>query len=69
MYILKADGVKVQMFENKLVASAWARRHCKYAKKVEIVSLTECEMPRAEKPIRPILDMPDLRYKPFASLG
>lgn len=68
MVIVKMNGEKVRLFDNAMVADAWAKRHCHG--KIEIVPLCETAMPRAEKrKFRPNLDMPDLRYKPFTSLN
>ena len=67
-YIVKMRGEKVRSFNDLFMAKAWAKRHCHG--KVEIVSLCETVMPRAEKrKFNPNMDMPDLRYKPFTSIN
>lgn len=67
LYIVKMDGEKIRSFDNMLIANAWARKHCRG--NVEIVSMCECELPKASERIYPNLDMPDLRYRPFQSLA
>ncbi len=68
-YVVKMDGETVRQFSHvdKRVVEQWAKKHCRG--KIEIHSLRGCRLPQASKPIRPNLDMPDLRYKPFVSLG
>lgn len=69
-YVVKMDGEKVRMFNgvdyNKVIE--WARLHCRG--KVQIVSMSDCgRLPKASSRVRPNLDMPELRYKPFVSLS
>lgn len=68
LYIVKMDGEKIRSFSDKIVANAWAKKHCKYGK-VEIVKMGECPLPKASSKIYPSLDMADLRYRPFQSLA
>lgn len=70
-YVVKMDGEKVRMFRglNYDNVAEWARLHCRSGK-VEIVGLSDCgRLPKASSRVRPNLDMPELRYKPFVSLA
>lgn len=68
MVIVKVNGEKVRGFSDFMTAKVWAKKYCRG--RVEIVSLCETAMPRAEKRrFHPNLDMPDLRYRPFMSLN
>lgn len=44
-YIVKMDGMKVRTFDNFLLAYTFAKKHCKG--KIEIVALSERELPKA----------------------
>lgn len=69
-YMVKMDGMKVRMFHNRDYDDVldWAEAHCRG--NFKIVKYVECRgLPRAYKPIKPNLDMPNLVYKPFVSLG
>lgn len=68
-YVIKMDGEKIRLFNDRDKAVRWARLYC-HSDKVTIVAMRECNgLPRASKPIHPNLDTPELRYKPFVSLA
>lgn len=68
LYIVKMEGMKVRTFNTFEDALTWGKNHCKFVH-WSIVRYVECNgLPRANKPIHPNLDMPDLRYKPFVGV-
>ena len=69
MYVVKINGDKVREFKKLEEARKWVKYYCHH-KDVKIVGFDEYKgLPRASSKVRPNLDMPDLRYKPFVSLS
>lgn len=66
-YVVKMDGQKVRMFDDAVIAGAWAARHCRG--KIEVVPLVDCgRLPEACGRLYPDLSMPKLVYKPFEAV-
>lgn len=67
-WVVKVNGDKVKGgFATEDDGRRWGERWCRG--KIDVVPMKQCALPRACKPIKPNLDMPDLRYKPFVSLA
>ena len=69
-YVVKMDGEKVRCFSGVRYESvlAWSKTHCHG--EVSIIKLSDCgELPHASHRIYPDQSLPNLVYKPFASLS
>ena len=69
-YVVWMDGEKVRSFSGRPLdyVQKWAKLYCK-GSNVRITTMSSCPLPRASRIVKPNLDMPDLRYKPFVSMG
>ena len=68
MYLVKMNGEKVAVFKDLFFARGWAREHVKGGN-VEIVALTETEMPKASKMRHSgIANYGAYKYNPFAAM-
>lgn len=64
MYIVKMDGMTVREFRDPIKANAWAIKHCRG--KIEVIRLTETELPKASKMRHPMLEnYGAYKYNPF----
>lgn len=68
MYVVKMDGEKVRVFDNRLMAYAWARKHC--SSEWSVVSLVDCgRLPDAARRRYPNENLDSFVYKPYTSLN